>query len=105
MGKITVLGCEVLAVIEQFRPEGFFEAISESTKLTKIFGENQWNTLGVIVVRAELEKEFGIEISDDAVCVCETVGDIQELVIKIYQQVPRPSKIGSAEEFLCGMFP
>ena len=86
MDKVEILK-GVLAAVESYRPDSFTGEITEETKLTKIFGENQWHTLGIIVLRAELEAKFGVYIPYDAVCVCETAGDVNKLIIKTREPI------------------
>ena len=69
----------VLAIVKQNLSDNFFGEITEGTKLTDLFGENQWHTRGFILI-VELGERFNINIPLDKHC--GTVGDLINLVVE-----------------------
>lgn len=65
---------KTLRVIEQLLQDGFKGEITEETSLIILFGKNEWYTLGILVINAELRKEFARNIPVDLYG-CNTVGE------------------------------
>lgn len=70
----------VLKVVAKSQRKDFVGELTEEVLLTDVFGENQWHTLGPVVVRADLMEEFGVDIPEDGLCSCKTIGDLVEVV-------------------------
>lgn len=74
------LASMVISIIKPFRRLDYNEPITPATKLTDLYGQNQWNTLGRLVIRARVEDCFRLSVSEAEICAAETVGDLVKLV-------------------------
>ncbi|MDD4271626.1 MAG: hypothetical protein PHF50_02375 [Patescibacteria group bacterium] len=78
----------VLKVVARSQRKDFVGELTEGVLLTDVFGENQWHTLGTTVVRADLIEIFAVDIPEDGLCDCKTIGDLVEIVVSLLKQQP-----------------
>jgi acyl carrier protein len=82
-----LLKSRVLSVVKKYRQKDFVGEMIDDVLLTNIFGENQWHTLGAIVIEAELKEEFDIDIPEDGLSGCETIGDLISFVASAIKEM------------------